>query len=351
MLQIKSHRLEATRPVSTNLSSFDLAKFICALLIIVIHTSPLEKAPQTCDFYLSHVIARIAVPLFYAMSGYLLFRKMPVIGMRIQNTSENRKSLLRQLKRIALLYVLWTVAYFVSWLPRWYQMDWWGLTLLKDQIKAFFLTGSHYHLWYLLSLLYALPILYLLSCLCRPKHLITICSFAWIIGLLSYSYRFLGYDRLPLLPFLSDTLSVPFESVTRALPLLAIGAFCARKDKHLASPILVLLSFALCVAEASVLRFCTPNDGSYSYLLSTPLFAYSALSFLLTRTWTLPNSLCSLFRSTSLTIYCLHPLIIETLDLVNFPKGFFHFGAVSTITIFLAVAWYYVRKSVKKKCS
>lgn len=50
--------------------SLDVAKFVCALLVIIIHTRPFTGLSDVIDFYLVDVIARIAVPLFFAISGY-----------------------------------------------------------------------------------------------------------------------------------------------------------------------------------------------------------------------------------------------------------------------------------------
>lgn len=40
--------------------SLDVAKFICALLVIIIHTRPFSECSGIIDFYLGDVAARIA---------------------------------------------------------------------------------------------------------------------------------------------------------------------------------------------------------------------------------------------------------------------------------------------------
>ena len=54
--------------------SLDLTKWIGALLVIVIHTSPLEALSSTLNFYTRDVLARVAVPLFFAISGFCFLR-------------------------------------------------------------------------------------------------------------------------------------------------------------------------------------------------------------------------------------------------------------------------------------
>lgn len=56
--------------------SLDIAKFICALLVIIIHTRPFAECSGIIDFYLGDVAVRIAVPLFFAISGYLFFSSL-----------------------------------------------------------------------------------------------------------------------------------------------------------------------------------------------------------------------------------------------------------------------------------
>lgn len=80
--------------------SLDVAKFICALLVIIIHTRPFSVLSDIIDFYLVDVIARIAVPLFFAISGYLFFYGLHFQDGKIVNCAENRTKLFMYLKRI-----------------------------------------------------------------------------------------------------------------------------------------------------------------------------------------------------------------------------------------------------------
>ena len=79
---------------SSRYDSLDLAKWICALLVIVIHTAPLSKVSTIGNFYFTNVLARIAVPLFFAISGFLFFRKLTYENGRVKRSAENRASTL-----------------------------------------------------------------------------------------------------------------------------------------------------------------------------------------------------------------------------------------------------------------
>ena len=106
--------------------SIDIEKFICALLVITIHTRPFSGISDILDFYLSDVIARIAVPLFFAISGYFFFRSLRYENGKIVNCTSNRKRLFKHLKRLGLLYVGFALFYTILQLPEWYRVGWWG---------------------------------------------------------------------------------------------------------------------------------------------------------------------------------------------------------------------------------
>lgn len=51
--------------MNKNYTGIDYFRFIAALLIIAIHTSPLGSFSETGDFMLTRIIARVAVPFFF----------------------------------------------------------------------------------------------------------------------------------------------------------------------------------------------------------------------------------------------------------------------------------------------
>ena len=53
-------------------AGLDYFRIIAALLIIAIHTSPLLSYSKMADFVLTSIIARIAVPFFFMLSGFFL---------------------------------------------------------------------------------------------------------------------------------------------------------------------------------------------------------------------------------------------------------------------------------------
>lgn len=68
-------------------NSLDLMKFISAILIIVLHTSPFQSYNALISFGLRNVVTIIAVPFFFCTSGFLLlksslcFHKMKMVNI------------------------------------------------------------------------------------------------------------------------------------------------------------------------------------------------------------------------------------------------------------------------------
>ena len=50
----------------------DVCRLAAALLVITIHTAPLSDVNAEADFFLTRVLARVAVPYFYMLTGNFL---------------------------------------------------------------------------------------------------------------------------------------------------------------------------------------------------------------------------------------------------------------------------------------
>lgn len=51
----------------------DCFRIIAAILVVTIHTSPLDTISPTLDFYLTRGLGRIAVPFFFITTAYFYF--------------------------------------------------------------------------------------------------------------------------------------------------------------------------------------------------------------------------------------------------------------------------------------
>lgn len=140
------------------IDSLDYCKFLMAIFVVAIHTFPLENSER-------NFLLRTAVPFFFTISGYFYFRKwaiQPTLGLG------------SYLKKIIHLYLFWTVAYLPLAVYDYYYDNKTMQDNLLSFLKDFIFTGQHFYswpLWYLLSLIYMLPIAYLCWVKVKNKYI------------------------------------------------------------------------------------------------------------------------------------------------------------------------------------
>lgn len=132
----------------------DLFKFISSLLIIGIHTNLFVDINDTLNFAFVDIICRLAVPFFAVCSGYFLSKSL-------SKNEYGAKPIKKQEWKMIKLYALWAVLYLAYSIPTWIKSGWMSFGAFKDYALATVTQGCHYHLWYLISLIYALPLFYL----------------------------------------------------------------------------------------------------------------------------------------------------------------------------------------------
>ena len=65
-----------------NYNGIDLLKFLCAILVFILHIPPFQgeasEFAKYINFGLQHFVCRVAVPFYFVSSGFFLFKKMPL---------------------------------------------------------------------------------------------------------------------------------------------------------------------------------------------------------------------------------------------------------------------------------
>ena len=103
----------------------DCFRIIAAILVVTIHTSPLDTISPTLDFYLTRGLGRIAVPFFFITTAYfyflnpskkrlykiikqtlLIYLPATVLGLIIVAVLDKRVSLLTSFSIVVLLYLI-----------------------------------------------------------------------------------------------------------------------------------------------------------------------------------------------------------------------------------------------------
>lgn len=163
-------------------NSIDVMKFILAILVICIHTNPLQDVMPLINYGICQFLARIAVPLFFMASGFFLFLKMDFCKLDVLRIK-------KYILHVFRLYIIWSIIY----IPLIYED-----VMLKSsninyniasEINNIIMGGSYLHLWFLKALVSAsiLSAVFLLFKISK-KNIIKVLIFLYAIALIEHSY-------------------------------------------------------------------------------------------------------------------------------------------------------------------
>lgn len=201
----------------------DVAKFVCAFLIISIHVSPFADINANLNYFIAQILARIAVPSFFTISGYLFFSKL--YDDKSKTFRRNDAVLKRYFCRVCGMYFIWNLFY---------------LFVVKGQnvtvyqfLWSLLVQGGFWQLWYLWALSLAVFAMYHLLCRRIPlKHLLVLSAVLYIIGtVFDFGYQ-ACIARIPSLNlcYLCYQAYLPRggqSAVFFAVPFVCMGAFFA----------------------------------------------------------------------------------------------------------------------------
>lgn len=286
----------------------DIAKFVSALLVIAIHCAPFIDWSENVNFVYVQIIARLAVPFFFIASGWLFFRKIDAgAGWRDEN---NLRQLKRYWKRIARIYIVWSLLYLPLLAVGWIRDGFTTVTLLRV-VRDFLFNGTYYHLWFLSALLWGVPLVYWMVTHWRRRTIFFITLLLYVMGMLVNVYGILLKD-VPII----GTLVVQYESVfvtTRngfffAPIFLTLGTSVDELltgRYRIQSAAAFLFSFTIYAGEALALRHVgIMNDLTSMYLMLVPTVFFL---FMFLMQFSFPsNAVLEGMRRQSLLIYVSH---------------------------------------------
>lgn len=331
-----------------NLGALDLFRLIAALLVIAIHTSPLEFISPAADFFLTRVLARIAVPFFFMVTGQFVLSRILSGG---DGTAVLKKFLIKN--GVTYLIVILLYLPFGLYLGHYKGLGFGGI------LKDIFFDGTFYHLWYFPACIMGVLTVYGLSRLLGKKGVFIAVFVLYIIGVFGDSW----YGAVKNVPVLSDIYDGIFtvSSYTRngiffAPLFLVLGSYMSRlksKPNGRANLILSAASLGLMTAEGFILRAADflRHDSMY---LTLPLYVFFFYGFLLSRD--LPPQPKA--RNLSKYIYILHPIaIMGVRELGRLLKitsvvvdiGLLHYMLVTVITFAVGIVWIRLWKIMRKK--
>lgn len=311
--------------------ALDYFKLFAALLVIAIHTSPLAGVNATADFVLTRILARIAVPFFFMVSGFFL------LPQYLFDKSTDFRRLRTFLKKTFLLYLSAVLLY----LPMNFYAGHFQDAGIWDILRMLLFDGTFYHLWYLPAAMLGTSLVFLLGKKLPFHAVFGICVFLYLLGLLGDSYY--GFvAAMPALKSLYDALFAVFSYTRNGIfyaPIfLVMGAASAqyipfstastpnaapwKHAKRLSAKWHIAVGFFACLsvmtAEGLLLHHFDMQRHDSMYLALPPcmyfLFRWILAAACGNSAPLLPSAkalrICKALRTISACIYLLHPLFI-----------------------------------------
>lgn len=312
-------------------------------MVVVIHCKPFLPYSEFWNVLTAEGVCRIAVPFFFAVSGVFLYRKLSRYSNERDNGVRLKLCLSYSLKN-AKLYLSWSVVYIVLHAIQNGSVTW---SFTAEQCRLLIFDASHYHFWYLLALIYAAPWLSKLFLLKR-KSLIMIVAAGWIAQSIRFVYRWIpGGDIIPWSTRYGDAL---MNTAFCAVPMLCLGALCWQDYRKTTAQHWFLrtgISFAIAMGELVLLYLFSPQKIHFEFLLTMPFLTYSLVCWLMRVRFSFADSAVPRYlRTSSIWIYCVHPLWISVFGFFDDSTGLRRF-AVVTVCVLLS-SFIYVSLKFKK---
>ena len=295
------------RTAKKTVPTLDLFRLAAVLLVVMNHTSPLADVSAMADFWLTRVLARVAVPFFLMTTGYFLSRNhWAGVG--------------RQLKKLCLLYGVCILLY----LP--VNLYAGSFTGPADVLRKLLVDGTFYHLWYFPATILGIVIARWLSRL-GLRVALPVAALLYLIGLGGDSYYGL-VSQIPLLRTLYDGIFTLCGYTRNGLffaPLFLLLGAAGRRWNQKLSLAGFFLSLAAMSAEGLWLHRMDVQRHDSMYL-ALPLCIVCLFSLLLGGN----KGESRKVREFSTAMYVLHPLYILAKEMIKREKegkgfNFFHF--------------------------
>lgn len=294
---------------NTRVGRLDDFKWIAALLVVANHTSPLESINGTADFLLTRVLARVAVPFFFMITGYFV-----LYGDMQEQGGFGR--ILKSLQKTGMMYLLVTLLYLPVQIYKAIKEPVTATAFIGNVLRAVFFDGTYYHLWYLPAAMLGLVLAYVLLRFSERKALFA-AAVLYLIGLLGDSYYGL-IEGIPVIDSFYKGLFRIFSYTRNGLflaPLFILSGYeaaktgqnlLARQQSRVLRNLIICLIF-MC-AEGLILHHYGVQRHDSMYLILPICMVYLFRYLLLMQGEKCQKS--SFYRKGPMLLYFLHPFMI-----------------------------------------
>lgn len=336
--------------------SFDFIKFFAVLGVLVIHNSlfyNLQIGGVNLSFlgFIVETLSRFAVPYFFVTAGFVYFKNCQRKGVL--------KNFIPYIKKIALLYLIWTIIYFVN--NCYTSIIWDNYTITDYFYENIFLSDLLYYgkyisepLWFLPALLYSIGIVTLGIRFNKLKILLPLSLILNIAGLFAKP-QMLGF--IGNLPFFTR------DALFFGLFYTSLGAFLAEgnrfervKGSNKLWFVVFLLSTLLVMVEKMTLGNMNMWLDIGDYFLFTIPQILSLLILSLRKPELGKNSILTYLGKGALGIYLIHSFIQTWLQSGYYTiigPGFWNspWRHFTVLPILFIISWlfYYTLPSLAKK--
>ncbi|MDE5780766.1 MAG: serine racemase VanT catalytic subunit, partial [Lachnospiraceae bacterium] len=290
---------------SKSYTGIDCFRFMAALLIIAIHTSPLASFNEMADFILTRVVARVAVPFFLMTSGFFL----------ISRYTRNADRLIAFIKNTALIYGAAILIYIpVNIYNGYFRMD----NLVPNIIKDIVFDGTMYHLWYLPASAIGAVIAWYLVKKAGYKKALMVSVILYLIGMFGDSWYGIA-EKVSVLKsfygFVFQITDYTRNGIFFVPVFMILGGLIADNNYKFSFKKSILgffMSFAFMFVEAMMLHHykLQRHDSMYIFLLPCMFFLFNAVLHFRGKRYVW-------LRTSSLIIYIIHPMIIVAIRLFS----------------------------------
>ena len=253
----------------------DAFRLFAAVLVIAIHTSPLAFFNADADFFLTRILARVAVPFFFMVTGQF------VVSEFFIDRENAGRQLLTYLKKTGVLYGVAVLLY----IPIGIYAGHYKELGAADVLRMVFFDGTFYHLWYFPACMLGAVVVFGLSRLLRLRGVTAVTALLYVVGLFGDSYYGLAV-KIPAVKSFYDGI-FSFCDYTRnglffAPLFLVLGVWMRLWKKELsvgAAGIAAALAFGGMSAEGFFLHAnqLQRHDSMYVCLALVMIFGYRLL--------------------------------------------------------------------------
>ena len=299
-------------------ASMDVTKLILSFLVVAIHVNPLGAEYDHLRFPLT----RIAVPLFFIISGFLFFSHLP----DITDEQGRRWRLCTFVKRNLILYFVWFILLLpLTCLRNGYFHSNLG-AILKDTVLRLFFGSTFPASWYITATVICVVIVYFLCRYLNNALILTIGAVFYAVCIAASNYRgVLDPDGILMRVIEAYPLSI-YVGFPAGLYWVAVGKTFAdiqrrrEEDADSGNKTGAVIGITLAVM-LFILLFCEQglidklgssyrNDCYFTLMLLCPVL------FCLVLMWKVKTKRGACMRRMSTVTYCSHMMISTVLGFV-----------------------------------